>query len=93
MAWHDRTQLEAFTSAFGVKGYTDYDELLARSPQTIVAAEERAAALELREASTPKNEVTKTARKPSRSKEAEAKPEPPKPPGRWQRFKKWFRGT
>ena len=36
VAWHDRTQLEAFTSAFGVKGYTDYDELLARESVDIV---------------------------------------------------------
>jgi len=70
---------------------TTYDELLARYPQTIAAADERAAVLELREASTPKAEVAKTARKP-RPKEAEAKPEP-KTPGRWERIKKWFRGT
>ena len=68
-----------------------YDEILARYPQTVAAADERAGVVELREASTPKTEVTKTARKP-RPKEAE-KSEPPKPPGRWERFKKWFRGT
>jgi predicted dehydrogenase len=36
VAWHDRTQLEAFTGAFGVRGYSDYDELLARESVDIV---------------------------------------------------------
>ena len=35
-AWHDAAQLDTFTSAFGVKGYRDYDELLARERVDIV---------------------------------------------------------
>jgi predicted dehydrogenase len=35
-AWHDRAQLDAFTTAFGIPGYTDYDELLARERVDIV---------------------------------------------------------
>ena len=35
-AWHDRAQLDAFTSAFGIKGYTDYGELLERERIDIV---------------------------------------------------------
>ena len=70
-----------------------YDELLARFPQTIAAAEERAVAIELRDASLSKSEVTKTVRKPTREKEADAQAEPKKTPGRWERFKRWFRGS
>jgi predicted dehydrogenase len=35
-AWHDRDQLDAFTSAFGVKGYADARDLLAREEVDIV---------------------------------------------------------
>ena len=35
-AWHDATQLEAFTKTFGVPGYADYGELLARERVDIV---------------------------------------------------------
>jgi predicted dehydrogenase len=35
-AWHDRDQLEAFTRAFGVRGYTDHAELLRREEVDIV---------------------------------------------------------
>jgi predicted dehydrogenase len=35
-AWRDRAQLDAFTGAFGVPGYTDYAELLERERVDIV---------------------------------------------------------
>ncbi len=35
-AWHDRAQLEAFTTAFGVRGYDDYDAILDREDVDIV---------------------------------------------------------
>lgn len=35
-AWHDSAQLEAFTAAFGVKGYRDYQTLLDRERIDIV---------------------------------------------------------
>lgn len=35
-AWPDATQLEAFTSAFGLRGYASYTELLAREDVDIV---------------------------------------------------------
>lgn len=35
-AWHDRAQLDAFTTAFGVPGFGDYDALLARDDVDIV---------------------------------------------------------
>ena len=35
-AWHDDAQLGAFTSAFSVQGYTDYNELLERERVDIV---------------------------------------------------------
>ena len=35
-AWHDATQLDAFTKTFGVPGYANYDELLARERVDIV---------------------------------------------------------
>jgi predicted dehydrogenase len=36
VAWHDKTQLDAFTSTFGVKGYEGYDDLLEREHIDIV---------------------------------------------------------
>ncbi|MEP6914263.1 MAG: Gfo/Idh/MocA family oxidoreductase [Acidobacteriota bacterium] len=35
-AWHDQAQLDAFTTAFGVRGYRDYAELLERERVDIV---------------------------------------------------------
>ena len=35
-AWDDKAQLEAFTTSFGIKGYTDYRELLEREDIDIV---------------------------------------------------------
>ena len=35
-AWHDPEQLDAFTRAFGIRGYADYTELLAREAVDIV---------------------------------------------------------
>src|SRR5438552_7261619 len=35
-AWHDCAQLDAFTRTFGIKGYTDYGELLDRERIDIV---------------------------------------------------------
>jgi predicted dehydrogenase len=35
-AWHNAAQLEAFTSAFGIPGYRDYNELLERERVDIV---------------------------------------------------------
>ena len=76
-----------------------YDAILKRYPQTIVARTERDEAKRLLEAATPKAEVTKVARKPSRrnAKKSddtaeETKQEEEKKPGRWDRFKKWWRG-
>jgi len=68
----------------------DYDVYLARYPHSIVARNERDEAVRLFEEAKPKAEITEIARKP-RQKTVEPPPEPPKPPGRWQRFKKWLR--
>jgi predicted dehydrogenase len=35
-AWHDAVQLRAFTSTFGIEGYSNYDELLGRRDIDIV---------------------------------------------------------
>lgn len=35
-AWHNKTQLDAFTGTFGIQGYSDYDELLEREHIDIV---------------------------------------------------------
>lgn len=72
----------------------DYDAYLARYPQSLVARTERDAAQRLHEESKPKAEITRTARKPKPKPAQEVKEEsPPKPPSRWQRFKKWLKGT
>ena len=68
-----------------------YDALLARHPETTVARTERTEVRRLLDEATPKAEVTKTARRPRREAESEPEP-PPKKPGRWERFKRWFRG-
>jgi serine/threonine protein kinase len=70
-----------------------YDALLARHPESLVARDERNEVQRLLDEATPKAEVTKTARKPRRiEKELEPEP-PPKKPGRWERVKRWFRGS
>jgi len=35
-AWHDKAQLDAFTSTFRVAGYDDYNDLLKKEPVDIV---------------------------------------------------------
>ncbi|HEX6088355.1 MAG TPA: protein kinase [Thermoanaerobaculia bacterium] len=70
-----------------------YDAILARHPETIVAQTERAEAQRLLDEATPKAEVTKTARRPSRRdppSEAKKPEPPPKKPSRWERFKRWW---
>jgi len=76
-----------------------YDAYLARYPYSTVARVERDEAKRLHDlalaALEPDVEITRTARKPSSEKiaEAEPPPEPPKPKlSRWSRFKRWFRG-
>jgi len=68
----------------------DYDAYLARYPHSVVARGERDEAQRLFEESKPKAEITETAPRPKKKQDV-AEP-PPKPPGRWQRFKKWLRG-
>ena len=79
------------------EGIAAYDALIARHPESLVARVERDHAQQMLEAATPKAEVTKVARKPRRiEKKPAAEPEeplPPPKPGRWERLKKWFRGT
>jgi serine/threonine-protein kinase len=72
----------------------EYDALLARSPEMAVARDERAEAQRLLDASAPKSEITKTARKTKRGETSEPPPPPPadKKPSRWDRVKRWFRG-
>ncbi|HKR63642.1 MAG TPA: hypothetical protein VJZ00_07920, partial [Thermoanaerobaculia bacterium] len=71
-----------------------YDALIARYPHSVAAAEERSDVQELLAAANePKTEVTKTARKSQREKVPEAAPEAKKQPSRWERVKRWFRGT
>jgi serine/threonine protein kinase len=75
------------------EGITAYDALLARHPETLVAAREREEAKRLLEAATPKAEVTKVAKKPAAEEESEVakEAEPEKKPSRWQRFKRWWK--
>ncbi len=70
----------------------DYDTYLARYPQSIVARTERDAAQRLHDEAKPKTEITRTARKPKMVEPAKEEPPAP-PPSRWQRFRKWLRGT
>ena len=75
-----------------------YEAFLARYPYSAVARAGREEAQRLHEetlaAAKPDAEVTHVARKPRREKPAEVlPPEPPKKPGRWERFKRWFRGS
>jgi tRNA A-37 threonylcarbamoyl transferase component Bud32 len=75
-----------------------YDAIITRYPNTVAAAEERTQVRQLlAQSTTPDAEVTKTAKKTRREKEVEAEatpaPEQKKPPSRWERVKKWFRGT
>jgi serine/threonine-protein kinase len=69
-----------------------YDEILARYPQMLAAAEERAEVIAMRDEAMSKTEITKTARKPARDKEPTAEADK-KSPSRWERFKRWFRGS
>ena len=69
-----------------------YDAYLARYPQSVVARNAREDARRDFAAATATIEVKSTARKPSSKREEEVKAETPKPPSRWQRVKKWFRG-
>ncbi|MFP5246404.1 MAG: serine/threonine-protein kinase, partial [Thermoanaerobaculia bacterium] len=68
-----------------------YDAHLARYPHSIVAQTARADAQKRLEEAMPKAEVTKVARRPKRETKEEEEP-PKKKPGRWERFKRWFRG-
>ena len=75
-----------------------YEAFLARYPYSAVARAGREEAQRLHEetlaAAKPDAEDTHVARKPRREKPAEVlPPEPPKKPGRWERFKRWFRGS
>ncbi len=76
-----------------------YDDFLKRHPQSVVARTERDATQLLLDEQTPKTEVERVARKPKREKPAgnaaqeEEQKEAEKKPGRWERFKKWFRGS
>ena len=86
------TAVRALTSA---ERYEDaviaYDQFLARYPESAVARSERAEAQRLLEEAAPKAEVTRVARK------SRPKPKPPeepeKKPSRWERVKRWFRGS
>ena len=73
-----------------------YDALIARHPESLVARNERAEAQRLLDEATPKAEVTKTGRKPSRrdttSEATKSEDPPPKKPTRWERFKRWWGG-
>ena len=66
-----------------------YDNFLARHPESIAARSERDEAQRLLEEAAPKTTVTRTGRK---NRVTPAK-EPEKPPSRWQRVKRWFRGN
>ena len=70
-----------------------YDDILARYPHSLAAAEERSDVQRLLEAASSTATVTETARKPHRDREAAAQPEPKKTPSRWERVKRWFRGS
>ncbi len=70
-----------------------YDSYLARYPQSVVAALERAEAERLLEESRPKAQITRTARKPDTKESQPAETEEKKKLSRWQRFKRWFKGS
>ena len=79
-----------------------YDAFLGRYPTSVVAREERGRAAgmleEMKAAAEEeaKKKVTVSARRPPvrRAKAASPEPEPPAPPpSRWERVKRWFRGT
>ena len=69
-----------------------YNAYIARYPQSTVARTERDETQRLFEESQAKTEITKVAPKPRREAEVKKEEPPPKPPGRWQRFKRWLRG-
>jgi hypothetical protein len=73
-----------------------YDEYLGKYPQSVAARDERAEAVRQRdEAEAAKSRITVT-RKQTHRREPEPEPEPSlpaaKPPSRWQRIKRWFKG-
>ena len=70
-----------------------YDAYLARYPQSVVAAEERAEAQRLFEESKPKAQVTVAKKPPPEQTTTQATQTEEKKPSRWQRFKKWFKGN
>jgi len=82
-----------------------YDAYLARHPHSTVALAERAEAQRLHDATLvvvepePEPEPKRIARKPKREKVEETAVEPAEPeapakkPGRWERVKRWFRGS
>jgi tRNA A-37 threonylcarbamoyl transferase component Bud32 len=73
-----------------------YDDFLKRHPQSLVARNERDATQKLLDEQTPKAEVEveRVAKKPKRTtpEAPEETKEAEKKPGRWERFKRWFRG-
>jgi len=72
-----------------VEAIAAYDAIIVRYPESLAARYERDETQRLLEASTPKAEVTKVARKPQRVEEEPQEPE--KKLSRWQRFKRWWR--
>jgi serine/threonine protein kinase len=80
-----------------------YDDYLKRHPQSTVARDERDATQRLLDEQTPKTEVEverTDARKKKSEKSAdddkkaeEEKKDADKKPGRWERVKRWFRGS
>jgi tRNA A-37 threonylcarbamoyl transferase component Bud32 len=66
-----------------------YNAYLARYPHSVAAQRQRAEVQGIMEESKPESEMTRVAKKPRRDTPP---PEPEKPPSRWERFKKWFRG-
>jgi hypothetical protein len=68
---------------------SSYDAYIARYPQSVAAHEQRAEVQAMMEEAKAKTEITKVGRKP---RAEPAKTDAPKPAGKWQRFKRWFRG-
>ncbi len=84
-----RRELDA-ARAFAASGnYAEavrrYDLYLAKYPQSATALAERSDAVRKVVADTPEITVTRSRPKPQTA-------EPPKPPSRWDRVKRWFRG-
>lgn len=78
-----------------------YDDFLKRHPQSVVAKTERDATQKLLDEQTPKTEVAveregKSVKREKTTDEASGtddKKETEKKTGRWERFKRWFRGS